>query len=1185
MSLAPLLFFASVALNALAQAFSPGRPKPDPSAVKIPTASASRQIPYAFGTVLIRDANVIWFGNVQSLSVYRDVDPGGNPWIGDTYQGTSVRNKFQWLQLDIHYALTHGVVREISGIMAGETEMDTDALPWTLSYSTPVVEADFSIDALDWGQDTDRDGVLKPDEIIQPGGSYRVLVGRSDVDERLYGLVARIFAEAYGPTFLDSPQFQGITSIVFRGGIGAYPYVDPVSFRVTRLPADEWHETEWYTAKAGIVLDSVTHANPAHVLYDLLTSTRYGVGIPTAQIDGGVGGTWRDTADTLYTEGLGISGYWDEAATAQERILEVLSVVEGAIYSDATTGLIQFRLIREDYTVGDLYELDESNVLELVSYQRLASSETPNQVTYRYRTPGFGAETSGIIQDIAAVHARGQVINRDLDLSIVANAALAVKLASRELLQLSRQPATYRLKVNRACLPSIYPSAPVKFSWGPLGISAQVVRIGEIDYGSPDDDSVTITAVTDDFGVADAVYSEPPETEWTDPRNDPERPDVYLLEEMPYHYLLRTSVDAWGYTDPSWPATLESGAATYACIMAAIRQPTGDTMGFNLALYDTATPAPVDQWRSLAFGGACPWGEVDGEHWFDATSIAISDSSGLDIIGAGSMAWIAYRMDIGGVDVEGWECVLVESVTKTAGVVTAITISRGILDTTPCIIPDGATILCPQHDSIVFPGPGMCAPDRFFTVGSPANDYDFRMLTMTMGGLRLSIDDAAPSITRSFRKRYILPYSVGNVQVNGEIAPRYICGAIALTWAHRNRAEQIVDDHVTEQDETGYTRPVGMTYDVEIVADETGGVSHGTSGETGTSYSIESERVWGVQGFYWIWIKCLDSGGKRPWIPQYRLVDRGFRALATQEIDTATATLDTVADTDSFGEVWDVLVRQYGGSLAISQAGAQLASLSLDGITPDNSYGGATIAWSLVDAAGTRTLSLYADAGRTQLVAEGTRAGDGVMALDEENDSGLTGSVTIAYTGDEDGTIEYETHSRMAVVHGAWDDADGGSIAWSEAGTADIGDTTDVTLDAVKSTHNALLRATTASDNWLLTARRWYKILDEEGFAGMADTSVDTGTTTIDTFEDTDYEGGCRWMVRISDGTNSRTCTVLATWDNVADSTPAYAEYGSGDVGDTSDVTFEVDKDGNDVRLRATSTSDGWTAYVQRFPM
>jgi|GEM_PF-3129435 len=57
---------------------------------------------------------------------------------------------------------------------------------------------------------------------------------------------------------------------------------------------------------------------------------------------------------------------------------------------------------------------------------------------------------------------------------------------------------------------------------------------------------------------------------------------------------------------------------------------------------------------------------------------------------------------------------------------------------------------------------------------------------------------------------------------------------------------------------------------------------------------------------------------------------------------------------------------------------------------------------TLSDNGGTRTVSCYKDAAKTQLVCRGSRTGNGTVQLLEQNNSGLTGSVVLTYTSDDD---------------------------------------------------------------------------------------------------------------------------------------------------------------------------------------
>jgi hypothetical protein len=80
----------------------------------------------------------------------------------------------------------------------------------------------------------------------------------------------------------------------------------------------------------------------------------------------------------------------------------------------------------------------------------------------------------------------------------------------------------------------------------------------------------------------------------------------------------------------------------------------------------------------------------------------------------------------------------------------------------------------------------------------------------------------------------------------------------------------------------------------------------------------------------------------------------------------------------------------------------QLSAWAIRGGTELNSDSGLLYV-TLTNSGTTRTVSMYHDAGMapSTLVAQGSRAGDGLVTLAAQNDSGLTGSVQVAYTVDD----------------------------------------------------------------------------------------------------------------------------------------------------------------------------------------
>jgi hypothetical protein len=91
----------------------------------------------------------------------------------------------------------------------------------------------------------------------------------------------------------------------------------------------------------------------------------------------------------------------------------------------------------------------------------------------------------------------------------------------------------------------------------------------------------------------------------------------------------------------------------------------------------------------------------------------------------------------------------------------------------------------------------------------------------------------------------------------------------------------------------------------------------------------------------------------------------------------------------------------------VGDSGAQLSNLILYGVRSWNSNhdggpeGYGEIYWELSDIAGTRTFKLFKENTHVNLIAQGSRSGDGVIVIAEQNNSEIRGSVTVAYTVDD----------------------------------------------------------------------------------------------------------------------------------------------------------------------------------------
>jgi hypothetical protein len=111
------------------------------------------------------------------------------------------------------------------------------------------------------------------------------------------------------------------------------------------------------------------------------------------------------------------------------------------------------------------------------------------------------------------------------------------------------------------------------------------------------------------------------------------------------------------------------------------------------------------------------------------------------------------------------------------------------------------------------------------------------------------------------------------------------------------------------------------------------------------------------------------------------------------------------------------------------------------------------------------------------------------------------------------------------------------------------------------------------------------------GWGGEADSSeliinsdIDTGTETVDSFA---YSLGnvAFWNYKVIKGDNIRGGSIIVAWNN-SGTTITSVDDGhrmSGDIGNTTGVSFAVDISGDNVRLRCTVTSDDWAVWMRRW--
>lgn len=247
-------------------------------------------------------------------------------------------------------------------------------------------------------------------------------------------------------------------------------------------------------------------ADPAAVLYDLITSPWGKLALPASKVDTT---SFQAASDTLYAEQHGYSRSIEEVEDATAIIADILKQIDGILYEEPTTGKLVLKLVRNDYDPNNLDDINPGNMEAPGQgwYQVQGWSETLNQVRVTYTARDFGyADAIAIAQNPANIVSQGGKL-RPLDLRFVGccTSVLAQKLASRELAVVSRPMVKATVTVTRG----FYGSRPgdVKtLTFPELGVSKMVMRVVRVDLGQLHDGKIKLDLVRDIFDVTKGAF-------------------------------------------------------------------------------------------------------------------------------------------------------------------------------------------------------------------------------------------------------------------------------------------------------------------------------------------------------------------------------------------------------------------------------------------------------------------------------------------------------------------------------------------------------------------------------------------------------------------------------------------------------------------------------------------------------
>lgn len=730
----------------------------------VPTATEDRSIPVFWGTVKLAAPNLVWYGDLASYSVKKKQKSG-------LFGSTSQTIAFDYC-LGMNFAFCHGQVDEIQQII-----FDDNKVAWSGNVSS----GDFTVNSLKlFGgsavSDIEKNGqggvfakcTFYPGSPSQSANPYlESILGPCPAYRGVSHLVW------HGPSSKVTTVDAGKTYV--SGFIGTGTSLRPISFVLKRLPR----------SLSNSYYDINGNANIAHVIYETLTNTEWGMSLDPSYIDTA---SFLVAAQTLYTEGFGYSTVWDREAAIGTVIEDALKHADGVVYPDPETGKIVFNLVREvaQSVLDDPTQtitLNDDNGCEVVSLNENALDGTVNEVkvTFIDRANKF-KEKPALAQNLASARQQGSINSTKIDYRGCTDPTNASKLAYRDLRALTIPLKRLTLKCNREAH-VLRPGKVFYFESGDYKISKLLMRVARLRLGEYDNSQMEIEAVEDIFKFGTSVYGTPTSTGWVTPIGASTLPTNYLVQEAPYYlntdetnrlqiFSTRTNISQLNYS-----AYISTDGTTYTLASA--------NESFTPAATISGTLA---QNTADVYAGSLTISPLDADNLFivgSADTGSIRNGQNLFVIKSANTEEI---------------CAFETFTNNGDGTYTISNIWRGLFDTVPQAHPTGSKIWFYSY------GDGY--PVNIFTAGNTA------YVKLQNNALN-SASNLTSAITIVPKRRSLKPIAPGYFRIDGSATTTTIADGsnnVVLTWEHRDRTKM---EQVVKQFENG-TQEYKTTYSLKI---------------------------------------------------------------------------------------------------------------------------------------------------------------------------------------------------------------------------------------------------------------------------------------------------------------------------------------------------------------------------------
>lgn len=704
--------------------------------------------------------------------------------------------------MSIHFGLCHGPIDSLRKIIIKEKEA------WT---GNATAATDIGINRMDLFGGDEKEGGVR--------GIVRFM--RGDTAQTMPDALAQKF----GRTSANMPAYRGVASCFFYAGNYTGGSIEEPQFSARGflwMQNNPYLPSPWFTATrvakglssglqviAGVSAD-FPDSNPAHIIFECLTDTDWGMGLSSTSINVD---SFNEMAQTLYDEQFGLSLMWTAQSSIEDFIQEILDHVLATIFVNPRTGLLQVKLIRGDYDPDDLRTFSPDNC-DVKSRQRKAWGETVNELVVTWTNPASEEEETVTVQDSGNIAMQGGIVSDSRNYYGIRRAELAVTVGARDLRSASSPLLSVEIEADRSAW-DLLPGDVCKFSWPDDGLEEVVMRVGAIDYGKPGAPTITASLIEDIFTDDPGVWTTPPASSWVDPSEEPTPMTYTQFYTMPLPPLVAQGAVSTDEVDDQYPRVVAGILATHT---------SEDVINFELSgekllnTGETYIGSLGTKYLSLRAELVEPLVE-------EARSTVVSFG---DFVGNRPLPMIGDYLLIGDGTDSVCEWAVVEAF---GGSPEAFTLVRGVYDTVPRAWPAGTPIWV-----VVVSSTTTDTNERIAT-----EEIDYYLRPRTSKGV-LALGDAPVAIATMTNRPYC-PFRPANTQIDGttfgeKIYDTETFADVPTSWANRNRL--VEDVQIRAWTDANVTPEAGQTTTIRILT-EWGDPLAEHSGLSGTSFDVPYE--------------------------------------------------------------------------------------------------------------------------------------------------------------------------------------------------------------------------------------------------------------------------------------------------------------------------------------------------------